>query len=83
MPDTDFAFRNVFGYLLCLVICLSMLVFLVFIVTPDCENLAVTSGGTETCETGSGLYLFGLAFTAIALYTGYRMCRLLFPVWTG
>jgi hypothetical protein len=60
-----------------------MLVFLVFIVTPDCANLAVTSGGTETCEMGSGLYLFGLAFTVIALYAGYKMCRIVFPVWSG
>lgn len=83
MPDTDFAFREVFGYLLCLVICLSMLVFLVFIVAPDCANLAVTSGGTESCEMGSGAYLFGLAFAAIALYAGYKMCRILFPARFG
>jgi hypothetical protein len=83
MPDTDFAFREVFGYLLCLVICLSMLVFLVFIVTPDCANLAVTSGGTARCEMGSGAYLFGAAFAVIALYVGYKLCRILFPARFG
>jgi hypothetical protein len=83
MPDTDFSSREVFGLLLSLVICLSMLVFLIFIVTPDCANLEVTSGGTARCEMESGAYLFGAAFVAIALYAGYRICRVLFPGWSG
>lgn len=79
MPDADFSSREVFGYLLCLVICLSMLVFLVFIVVPDCANLKVTSGGTADCEMEGGAYLFGAAFAAIGLYAGYRLGRILFP----
>ena len=83
MPDPDFASRDVFGYLLCLVISLSMLIFLVFIVMPDCANVAVTSGGTASCEMGSGTYLFGAAFVVIALYAGSKICRILFPARFG
>jgi hypothetical protein len=79
MPDTDADFRDVIACTLCLVISLSMLVFLVFIVTPDCANLAVKSGGNASCEMGSGAYLFGAAFVIIALYAGYMLSRILFP----
>ena len=83
MPDTDSSSRDVFGYLLCLVIALAMLIFLVIVVTPNCANVAVTSGGTASCEMGSGTYLFGAAFVAVALYAGYKICRILFPARFG
>ena len=79
MPETDIASKDVFGYLLCLVLSLSMLIFLVFIVIPDCADLAVASGGSARCETGSNMYLFGAAFAAVVLYAGYTICRILFP----
>lgn len=83
MPDTDSSSRDVFGYLLCLVIALSMLIFLVLIVTPNCAHVAVTSGGTASCEMGSGTYLFGAAFVAVAVYSGYKIGRILFPARFG
>jgi len=79
MPDTDSTFRDVFGYLLCIIIALSMLVYLFLIVTPDCANLMITSSGTARCEMGQGLYVFSAAFIAVTLYAGYKMCRILFP----
>lgn len=83
MPGADISSREVFGYLLCLVICLSMLVFLLFIVAPDCADLEAGSGGTASCEMGSGVYLFGAVFFVIALYAGYRLGRILFPARAG
>jgi hypothetical protein len=79
MPDTDSTFRDVFGYLLCTIISLSMLVYLFLIVTPDCADLTITSGGTARCEMGPGLYWFSAAFIAITVYAVSKMCRILFP----
>lgn len=83
MPVSDVSSREVFGYLLVLVICLSMLVFLFLVIAPACANLAVVSGGTASCEMGSGAFLFGDAFVLIALYAGYRLCRILLPARFG
>jgi hypothetical protein len=83
MPDPAFSSSELFGYLLCLVICLSMLVFLFLIIAPDCANLDASSGGTASCEMESGAYLFGTAFVGIALYAGYRIGRILFPARFG
>jgi hypothetical protein len=79
MPSTDFSTRDVFSYLLCLNIALSMLVYLGIFVIPDCANLVITGGGPACCEMGSGMYLFEAAFIAVALYSGYKMSRILFP----
>ena len=81
-PGTDSAITEVSGYLLCLGLSLLMLVFLVFIVVPDCANMAIASGGTASCETGGGTYLFGIAFVAITLLAGFRLGTIVFPART-
>jgi len=83
IPGTGTAFRDVFGYLLCFVISLAMLAYLGLYIAPACAELAATSGGTVRCELEPGVYVFGAAFVVIALYAGYRMCRILFPARTG
>ena len=81
-PGTDSAITEVSGYLLCLGLSLLMLVFLVFIVVPNCANMAIASGGTASCETGGGTYLFGAAFVAITLLAGFRLGTIVFPART-
>ena len=82
-PGAGTTFTDVFGYLLCLVISLAMLAYLGLYIAPACAELAVTSGGTVRCEMETGAYVFGAAFVMIALYAGYRMCRILFPARSG
>lgn len=82
-PGTGTAFRDVFGYLLCIIISLSMLACLGLYIAPACAELAATSGGTARCELETGAYIFGAAFVVITLYAGYRMCRILFPARSG
>jgi hypothetical protein len=83
MPSVDFSARDVFGCLLCLIISLSMLIYLVFFVTPDYVNLVITGSGSARCDMGRGMYLFGAVFIAVALYSGYKMSRILFPARFG
>jgi hypothetical protein len=82
-PGPDTAFRDVFGYLLCLVISLAMLAYLCLYIAPACAELAATSGGTARCGLEAGAYVSGAAFVVIALYAGYRLCRILFPARSG
>ena len=75
--STDF--QGVSGYLLCMVISLSMIAYLFLYIAPSCAGLAVTSGGIASCRMEPGAYVFGAAFVAIVLYAGYHMSRILFP----
>jgi len=78
-PAAGTSFQGVSGYLLCMVISLSMIAYLFLYIAPSCAELAVTSGGTASCRMEPGAYLSGAAFVAIVLYAGYHLSRILFP----
>ena len=78
-PAASTDFQGVSGYLLCMVISLSMIAYLFLYIAPSCAGLAVTSGGIASCRMEPGAYVFGAAFVAIVLYAGYHMSRILFP----
>lgn len=84
MPGTGGSRDQVSGPLRCRVICLPVRVALVFMGSPGFAQTRPPRGrGIASCGMGSGAYLFGAAFAAIALYAGFRLCRLLFPAWSG
>jgi hypothetical protein len=60
-----------------------LLFILLFLITPQCTGLDLASGGRLSCEMGEGSYAIGAVLVGLAGYTGYQLCRLLFPARFG
>ncbi len=65
------------GYLVSLIGSLSVLSILLFIVIPDCANVAIKSGGAASCEMNmSAVYIVFLIFAALIVYAGVRLLEI-------
>ena len=78
-PDAFRIFMNLFIFLLSLIV----LYILLFLITPQCTGLAIASGGQASCEMTEGSFVLGAVLVVLAGYTGYQLCRLLFPARFG
>jgi hypothetical protein len=82
VADPDLSLPEVFGSLICMLICLSAYAYILLTLAPDCTGLAARTAGAQSCELGTGIYLLGGALIAITLQSGYTICTYLFPEWT-
>ena len=74
---------NLFAYLFGFTVCLAMLYTLFFIIPAQCSALEIESGTRLACEIGEGTYIAGAGLLVVTVYTGYQLCRMLFPAWFG
>jgi hypothetical protein len=69
--------REIFVYTCCLAICILFLLFIFFFVSYRCGQMLLEDGGAAGCTTGTGWSGLAGGFLVIALFSLYRVNKLM------